>query len=228
MEFELRRRARKNLSIFVHRDLRVEVRAPLHISRRQIDLFVSKRSGWIKRQLQKFSSQQPRQPLVYSEGAEHKYLGQAVFLSLAAGARYRGELIDTQLRLTLSDPHKSELVEKTLLRWCRDRALTLFEERLQYWHARLQSQGVLLPPVKTLAVRKMKRSWGSCSSQGNIKLNLWLVTQSLEHIDYVIVHELCHMLEFNHSKAFYLLLEAAMPDWQSRKSALDASQYPPI
>ncbi len=228
MEFELRRGARKNLSIYVHRDLRVEVRAPHHVSKRTIDRFVSKRTDWIERQLQKFSEHQPRQPLDYREGGKHKYLGLVVILILQAGARYRADLAGGQLQLTVSDPQNPELVKKALLRWYRDQALSLFEQRFQHWHLRLRSQGLNLPPVKSLVVRKMKRSWGSCSVAGNIKLNLWLISQSLEHIDYVIVHELCHLLEFNHSKGFYLLLEAAIPDWQERKVALEASEYPPI
>jgi predicted metal-dependent hydrolase len=228
MEFELRRGHRKNLSIYVHRDLRVEVRAPHHVSKRLIDRFVSKRLDWIERQLQNFSDHQPRQRLIFKQAAEHKYLGKSFSLSLFAGARYRAELVGEHLHLTLSDPNKSELVEKALLRWYRGRAISLFNERLQYWHSRLQSQGLCLPQVKGLAVRKMKRSWGSCSAAGTIKLNLWLVSQPLEHVDYVIVHELCHLLEFNHSRRFYLLLENAISDWQQRKAALDASEYPPL
>jgi predicted metal-dependent hydrolase len=74
--------------------------------------------------------------------------------------------------------------------------------------------------ASSLKVRKMKAKWGSCSQSGVITLNLWLITQDIKAIDYVILHELCHLKHFDHTPAFYAYLAEFMPDWRARKALL--------
>jgi predicted metal-dependent hydrolase len=66
----------------------------------------------------------------------------------------------------------------------------------------------------------MRAKWGSCSQSGLITLNLWLITQDIRAIDYVILHELCHLSHFNHTPDFYAHLAALMPDWERRRDLL--------
>ena len=70
----------------------------------------------------------------------------------------------------------------------------------------------------------MKRRWGSCTKNGRILLNLQLIQTSPSCIDYVITHELCHLIEHNHTAAFYQLLDGAMPDWRKRKRRLELNE----
>ncbi len=80
-------------------------------------------------------------------------------------------------------------------------------------------------PYPTLTIRHMKTRWGSCSRHGRILINLRLIQAPLELIDYVIVHEVCHLKEHNHSKRYYLLLDTAMPDWRERRERLNAYEF---
>jgi predicted metal-dependent hydrolase len=111
------------------------------------------------------------------------------------------------------------VVQKLLEAWYRAEAKRIFSSRMAACFPRLAHLQVAYP---TLSVRRMKARWGSCSSTGNIILNLKLIHLPLECIDYVIVHELCHLKEHNHSKRYYRLLEQILPDWRERRAALNA------
>lgn len=225
---EISRGSRKTLAIYVHRDQRVEVRAPHYLPSRLIREFVERRSAWIVRQLQKIADKPEPLQLEYCRRARHFYLGREIVLGLVKGARQRAELSDNYLQLCLSKPECANAVKTALLRWYKKQAEVLFARRLEDLHAELNARGFGLRAVNSLKVRKMARSWGNCSQAADIVINLWLVTQQPEYIDYVIVHELCHLLEFNHSARFYKLLDRAMPDWKKAKQALDNSPYPAV
>jgi len=227
ISFDIKRSQRKNLAIYVHRDQRVEVRAPRHVSKRQIDKFVKDSAAWIQRELQRLSEGPLLLRLEYGQGAYHKFLGNTISLHLRQASRNSAELRKGRLHLSLTHPAHTHAVNKALLNWYRQQAAVLFQARLKHWHGRLLACEFKLPLVRNLRIRKMKRSWGSCSRSAEIVLNLWLITQPVKYIDYVIVHELCHLLEFNHSKEFYQLMDRAMAGWKERRTALEASGYPP-
>ncbi|MEO8394263.1 MAG: YgjP-like metallopeptidase domain-containing protein [Chloroflexota bacterium] len=106
------------------------------------------------------------------------------------------------------------LVEK----WYRSRAQFVFKERFAPCYLRLASLGI---PYPEFAVRNMKSRWGSCTATGRILLNLKLIQVPKDLIDYVILHELCHLKENNHSSAFYALLDRVLPDWRERRQRLN-------
>ena len=72
-----------------------------------------------------------------------------------------------------------------------------------------------------ITIRKMRRRWGSCSSKGEVTLNLALIKMPLACIDYVVTHELCHLEAFHHGKPFYRLLAQVMPDWRERELLIE-------
>lgn len=98
------------------------------------------------------------------------------------------------------------------------RVKAVFQERLEACYPRVARFKVAYP---ALVVRRMKSRWGSCTAAGKITLNLKLIQMPKECIDYVVVHELCHLKEHNHSPAFYALLGKVMPDWEERKQKLN-------
>ena len=107
--------------------------------------------------------------------------------------------------------------------WYDDHAKAIFKNRMSVCLANCSS--LKLPSPPKLFVRPMKRRWGSCTKQGRITLNVDLVKAPIHCIDYVIVHELCHLKIHDHSLAFYRLLSRVMPDWPTRKQRLDSQVW---
>lgn len=206
---------RKTLSIYVLSDGSVEVRAPLRTPQVHIARFVESRTGWVLKtralQLQRLRWQNPIEP-----GAELWLLGDILTLNAQRGAGFSVARGDNELRVTTRNPDNVPALARDLERWYRAQAETVFNERLPLACRRFP--GALAPPE--LRLRRMRRRWGSCTRGGRVTLNTELVKLPLELIDYVIVHELCHLFEFNHSARFYALLGQMMPDWKERERRL--------
>jgi len=113
-------------------------------------------------------------------------------------------------------------VEQLVGRWYRDRAREVFAERVAACYPRVQGLGVA-PPV--LTVRAMRTRWGSASAAGRITLNLKLVQVPASLIDYVVYHELCHLVAPHHGRAFYDLLGKVLPDWRERRERLNRYEF---
>jgi predicted metal-dependent hydrolase len=112
------------------------------------------------------------------------------------------------------------MIESLMQQWYKEHAISIFEEHLQKCIHQSKSILELSQVAITLKIRPMKSRWGSCNNQGKINLNLELIKAPLDCIDYVIMHELCHLKEMNHSKKFWQLLSQSMPDWERRKAKL--------
>jgi hypothetical protein len=114
--------------------------------------------------------------------------------------------------------HVRELVEV----WYREQANKFFQERLAACYTKLSREKI---PYPKISIRKMQSSWGSCSAKGLISLNIKLIQVSVEYIDYVITHELCHLKHLHHEAGFYKLLSRIMPGWQVKKEKLDRFDF---
>ena len=157
-------------------------------------------------------------PREYVSGESLLYLGRRYRLKVVAtpdstrSVRLRGSYIEVVV-----GRRSPALVRAALIDWYRLRAKAVLSAQLEKLAASLR--WVQTPPP--VRFQTMKVQWGSCSPAGRLTLNPHLVKAPRECIDYVLLHELCHLKEHNHGKRFYRLLDTHMPRWQTRKSRLD-------
>jgi len=221
IEYKLLISKRKTLSIEVRPDLSVAVKAPKRVSAKQIERFIYDRMNWIKSKQEKIANSTDFiHDKEYNVGSKILYLGKQYEVKLEQGLtnsvfidEEHGDII---VYMTIIKPEK---VKSTLTKWYKFQAKKVVLERFS--ECLLIAERADIEFNGEIKFRDMRRRWGSCSSTGDITFNNNLVKTSLEAIDYVILHELCHLVEFNHSKKFYSLMARVMPSWKPIKKHLD-------
>ena len=222
-EIAFKRMPKQSLSrkiiIKVTPDQQVLVSAPIDATDQVVLQSVQQRARWIFKQLRHFQEQQafvvPRQ---YISGESHYYLGRQYMLKIIENPTeiQSVKLLRGQLMISVRQK-KPEIVQKLLNEWYREKAHLIFHERLNVMLEKTLWVDTL-PHVKLLS---MQTQWGNCSAKGNLTLNPNLIKASKECIAYVILHELCHIAEHNHSDQFYRLMNQVMPHWEKVKTRLD-------
>jgi predicted metal-dependent hydrolase len=218
--YELIHSRRYTIGIEVHPG-RVVVRAPQHAPRERLEGFLQSKGAWILRQLQHFEQMRlaypPRQ---FVSGERFPFLGEEYSLEVALNGHAdpyvnlgEGRLL-VCVSAGLSPEAHPECVREALRAWYQERAKAILPVR-----AHELSRQVGLAPEK-VRVRTMLRRWGSCTARGTVNLS-WLLTFAPQPIiDYVIIHELCHLKHLNHSAGFWRLVESQVPDYKARRKWL--------
>ena len=219
IEFNLDRRNRKTLAIHVYPDKHVEVVAPEEVPLDNILAKVNKRSSWIYKQQLEFNRLQPTQPKPeYKNGETFKYLGKQYRLKVFYG-QPDVKLKNGRFNLTTPENYTPKQKEKLLLDWFREKGRYIFNERLQIC---IRTGTIIgLKNAPELQIKIMPKRWGSCTKEGKIYLNPELVAAPKTCIDYVIFHELCHLIEHNHSPRFFNLLTKVYPEWKKWRDYLN-------
>jgi predicted metal-dependent hydrolase len=209
------RQRKKSIGMKVSKNGRVEVLAPAHCPEAQVKLFVSARAKWIADKLDQFSVATDVKNL-----NEYSFLGKQYQLILTENANdYAVEFVDDKIKVSLcpvSGVDPQDHLRAYLDFWYKEQAIEIFTERLTLFSEKLP----WVKQVPPLKIRKMKTRWGSCSSKGNINLNLHLVKAPMHCIDEVVCHELCHLKQMNHSPAFYALMDKYLPEWKTSSNFL--------
>lgn len=205
--------------IKVHPDCRIVVSAPEDASNEAVLCAVKKRGRWIYRQLREFRQQLEHiTPRRFVSGETHYYLGKQYLLKvIEAPDQVQGvKLLRGKLEVSVRAKNAGN-VRELLMGWYRARAKESFAKRLDA----VLEQALWVMEKPQLRILSMHTQWGSCSPNGRITLNPHLVKAPRECIDYVILHELCHLAEHNHSERFYRLMGQVMPGWEKTKERLD-------
>ncbi len=217
--YSLHRTVRKRIKIVISPDMSVNVYAPVKAKGTLIAELVQKKAAWIARKLDLVETFHPLpSPKNYISGETFVYLGRQYRLKVEKGERRSAKLRGRYLIVKVKDIESCEEAKQLTDSWYRARAKAIFNRYLEKNMEVAGRHGILEP---ILSIRKMKTRWGSCSSAGRITLNTELVKMPVHCIEYVIMHELCHMLHHNHGSKFYSLLTRCQPDWKVRKKALD-------
>jgi len=210
---------RKRLRVVVSPEFMVDVFAPKTASEEQVQIAVQKKAPWIARTLDKLESYHPLPtPKRYVSGETLLYLGRQYRLKVENGLTRPAKLWGGFLWVSVEDRSDNHRTRKAVKTWYRKRAHETLARYLEKCYAIASRHGV---PEPLLVIRAMRRRWGSCSTSDRITLNLNLVQVPVHCIEYVVMHELCHLKHHNHSKAFYSLLSRCQPDWRRRKETLE-------
>ena len=194
----------------------VRVYAPKHMRLRDVDALVRERAGELRRMLGEVEAklEADRRAHPVTDGSLIAIEGRRRVLRLHAGARRSGRLVGDEYHLTLPEPDSDPAVRAALKSALSALALKRVRERLEHYIPRVGRR-----PGR-VAIRDQKSRWGSCSQKGNVNFNWKLIMAPPPALDYVVIHELCHLYEFNHSPRFWALVEAQMPEYEVWKKWL--------
>ncbi len=214
--FKLEYQERKSLGITVHPDRKVTVKAPAEAPFEKVLEKVRKRAPWILKQQSYFLSFEPLSPpRKYISGESHLYLGRQYRLKVYESPKEEVKLKRGFLEVYTADRSKAK---KLVLEWYREHAEVKFREIAGKWIARFKKYDV---EPSALVIKWMDKRWGSCTPKGKIILNIELMKAPKGCIEYVVVHELCHLKHYNHSAAFFELQTREMPQWMKWKDRLE-------
>lgn len=212
----------RKVVIKVHPDQRVVATVPHDATDDSIQQAMLKRARWIWQNIEEFAKQKDYVlPKRYVSGETQFYLGRRYVLKVLIDSEQVSnvKLSRGKLNVTLRKDFDDRVVKvKPLIdKWYQHKAKLIFKERL----AEMLHKATWVTDIPSFRVMAMKKQWGSCSTKGNLMLNPHLIKASKESIDYVILHELCHIEEHNHSEKFWRLLTQVMPNWKEVKAKLD-------
>ncbi|ELR72579.1 Putative metal-dependent hydrolase [Fulvivirga imtechensis AK7] len=219
LEFSVSRSARKTLAIEVHPDQSVQVIAPPSADLEDIKQKVLKRGSWIVKQQLYFEQFLPRTPeREYVSGESHLYLGRKYLLKVRQSVDKDVKLRGGELQVFVPQPENNDMVRRQLADWYYQHARRRFSESIRDSLKKFDKYQLSEPP---LIIKRMAKRWGSCTPNGNIILNPEIIKAPSKCIEYVVIHELCHLIHQNHSRQFYHLQSEIMPGWEKWKERLE-------
>lgn len=218
ISFLLKYSSRKTLGIKVHPDGSIVIIAPQNSKEPDILKKVHSKAPWIIRQQLNFQSYHPfTPPRKFINGESHLYLGRQYKLWVNKSAENQVKIFAGQLMVYSKNVQTDNLL-KLINAWYKSKAQKVFSEVLASSYEKFECYKIPYPVVQ---IRFMTKRWGSCTPTGKIILNPELIKAPKGSIVYVLIHELCHMVHPNHTKAFMNLQEKIMPDWKKWKARLE-------
>jgi predicted metal-dependent hydrolase len=208
----------KNVHLGVHPPTgRVRIAAPSRMSLDTIRAFAISKLGWIRKQQRKLAEQERETPREYLNRESHYVWGQRYLLKIVEGDFPPSvELSHSRMILRVRHGATAEKKQAILDEWYRNQVKDAAPSLITKWE---RLMGV---KVQRLFVRRMKTKWGSCNHRaGTIRLNTDLARKPKECLEYIVVHELVHLLEPTHNARFVALMDQFMPKWQSHRKALN-------
>lgn len=225
MEYQLIRSKRKTVAIEVKED-KIIIKCPYNCSKQYVESLIEKNRVWIEETRKKVMSKNNNR-LTYTEGENIYYMGTPYEIKVIRGIRNSLEFNGAEFIFTIkisqfSNNEDSEKVKMELMMaWFRKQGIEYLTKRT----ADLAKQLGL--SINKVYIKNVKTIWGSCSTKNNINYNIRLISMPKEVIDYVIIHELCHLVQRNHSKKFWELVERIIPDYREKRDFLknNSSKY---
>ena len=218
MKFQVdvkRTNRRKTATVKIEQGV-VQVVVPKTLSQQEIDDLIANKSNWIRQKLILQQSVPVSTPKQFVSGESFTYLGRNYRLKVLTGDLQPVKLKQGYLQVTVPVEQKSDqaLIRKLLQDWYLDRASEKLEQKTVKY-----AQQIGVQPSK-IRVREYKSRWGSCSVRGEVSYNWRIIISPNPVVDYVVVHELCHLIHHNHSKQYWNQVRSIVPDYQSKRDWL--------
>ena len=222
IEVELVRKDIKNIHLAVYPpDGRVRLAAPTDINLKSLELYTISKIGWIRRQQRKYLKQSRQSPRQYLYRETHYYLGRNYLLRVnEVDKKHRYPTVEiktkTYIDMYVKPEYTTEQKAELMKEWYRARFKELLPELISKW------ERIVGVKPKTYMIKMMKTKWGSCKPEtGNINLNLELIKKPQDCIEYVLAHELTHLLERTHNDVFQAYMDRHIPKWKSIRKVLN-------
>lgn len=214
------RRRRRTMQLSLGPEGGLIVAAPMRTSHREVEAFVQQKARWVRRALREAREREEFLRRDFITGESIPYLGQALQLCLVdAGVGQRtverhGARLEVRLPAAVTEGRRRAVIIESLAAWYKADAQAVFPERVRHFAPRIGVE------PKGLRVRDQKTRWGSCGKDGTLYLSWRLVMAPLPIVDYLVVHELCHLRRKGHGPAFWALVARVLPDYQERRAEL--------
>jgi len=191
----------------------VKARAPMRMPEADIIAFIKSKHRWINKHLETMPPDRSDQSLLLDDGAKLQLRGREYTLAIEEGSRRKVNIKGERIIVPIQhSPHsRHQRIKTKLVKWYKEVAQHELQTRARNYAALMD-----VPQRRTdqIYVRDYKRRWGSCDSKGKLSFNWRILQAPTEVSDYVVIHELAHCHEFNHSKRFWAIVHNQMPDYQ--------------
>lgn len=207
----------KNVHLSVHPpDGRVTVSAPRHIDLDTLKIYAAAKLSWIKREQSKMLRQDRQAKKEYVGRESHYFLGKRYLLKIFKASRPKVMLHHSKIELQIPEHYQARNCDALLYRFYRQELRTLLQKLVTVYATRMKI------PMPAFGIKKMKTKWGSCSIERRyLWFNIELAKKPVSCIEYVVVHEMAHLLERHHNAHFMLILDRYFPYWQTEKRLLN-------
>lgn len=222
IQFDLIKSKRKTCSITVDTEGNVVVKAPLRLSDEKVVELVQGKSQWISQKLLAVNeTKSKRYDRQYTDGEVFFYLGREYVLQVIEGSPGKKAIVtvnEHKILVTLpackQGIPQGPMIKEALTKWYRQMATLKIVERVTYYEIYfIEKHGPII-------IKEQKKRWGSCTQNGTLRFNWKIIMAPEIIIDYLVVHEMCHLRYMNHAKEFWNLVEQILPDYKSRREWL--------
>lgn len=216
-KYTIVRSKRKSVAISVNEDKKIVVKIPPYFPVAEVERLVAGKAEWIAKKYEEAAIEQKSRPVhEFKTGEEFYYRGKRLMLNLIVNTDRKRIMVKKQAGklLVVSFSSEKEVIKEAIIRWYREQAREILTDKIAYF------QKFVGKPVGEIRIKEQKSRWGSCSGKGNLNFNWKIIMAPDEIIDYLVVHELCHLLHMNHSKEFWGSVEAILPDYKIREKWL--------
>ena len=199
----------------------VEVRAPFKIEQKELDSFILQKNSWINKKLSLQKSIKKPTRKKFKNEENFQFLGKNLKLKITISENKKSYIDDKFIYLVLKNNKENfkEKIKEKLEIFFRETAKDIFKNKT------LDEAKKIRVTPKKIIVRSYKRRWGSCSYKKDISYNWKLIMAPEKIIHYVVIHELCHLIHFNHSRDFWKSVGKILPDYKSSKEWLKLNQH---